>query len=218
MAIAKSGRALGKNEKILLGTLMVLTITFIYWTLLLQPALNKIQPLEEEVKVLKSQIKNTSTIKSNIEEKESQLVELRVQYEEATKVVSKTDRYPELVKEIRELANMNNLKIVTEGLGAPTVFAQAASEVPAEGGEAQAANPAEGLKTMAITLSLEGDFNNALAFINKLEEDKRILEVQSFNSTDKTTTVNLMYYIAGGEEAEEYDFNTGSYGKDNLFN
>lgn len=218
MAIAKSGRALGKNEKVLLGTVMVLAITFLYWTLLLQPALNKLKPLEDSVKNLKSQVNSTAAIQSNIIEKEKQLENLKVEYEEATKIVSKTDRYPELVKEIRELANGNSLKITNESLGIPTVYAQTPQTTPVDPSKPPVTNPAAGLKTMAIGLTVDGGFNNVLAFINKLEEDKRILEVQSFTSSDKSTTINLMYYIAGGEEAEDYNFNTGSYGKDSLFN
>lgn len=218
MGIAKSGRALGKNEKVLLGTVVVLAVGFLYWTLLLEPSLKKLKPLEDSVNALKLQVNNTATIQSNIISKEKQLETLKVQYEEATKVVSKTDRYPELIKEIREIATTNSLKITNEVLGVPTIYEQTPQGTPPEAGKAPVANPAEGLKTMSIVLTLDGGFNNALEFINKLEEDKRILEVQSFTATEKTTTVNLMYYIAGGQEAEDYNFNTGSYGKDNLFN
>lgn len=215
MAIAKSGRALAKNEKILLGIVMVMSISFLYWTLLLEPEMKKMKPLQEEVKVLKSQLKDASTIEKNIKVKGEELAGLKTEYDEATKIISKTDRYPQLIKDIREVASSNNVKIASESLGRPTVYidetAATTTETPVE-------NVASGLQTMSIALTLEGDFNNVLAFINKLEEDKRILEVQGFTSTDKGTTVNLMYYIAGGEEIEEYDFNSGTYGKDNLFN
>ncbi|MGL5086348.1 MAG: type 4a pilus biogenesis protein PilO [Clostridium sp.] len=217
MGIAKSGRALGKNEKFLLGTVMILSVAFIYWTFLLDPALKKIKPLEDNVKALKLQVKNAANTQSNINAKEKQLEGLKGQYEEATKIVSKTDRYPQLIKEIREIASANSLKITNETLGVPTIYAPAQT-TPVEPGKEAIANPADGLKTMSLVITLDGGFNNVLAFVNKLEEDKRILEVQSFAATDKSTTVNLMYYIAGGEEAEDYDFNTGSYGKDNLFN
>lgn len=218
MAIAKSGAALGKNEKILLTMVMVLAITFLYWTFLLKPALTKIKPLQDEVNSLKAQTKNTSTIQSNIKEKEKELENLKVEYEKATKVISKTDRYPELVKEIREIASANSLKISNENLGIPTVYTQVSTETNSDTTKTQVSNPAAGLKTITMDLTLEGGFNNILAFIDKLEQDKRILEVKSFLASDKSTTVNLIYYIAGGEETESYDFNTGSYGKDNLFN
>lgn len=212
MAIAKSGRALGKNEKVLLGAVLALSIVFIYWTLLLQPSLVKLKPLEAEVKTLKSQVKGASTIKASISNKETQLNSLKEQYEEATKIISKTDRYPQLIKEIRENATSKSLKISAESLGVPTVYAQQAA---APNGQQQSK---AGLMTMSVKLTLDGDFRNVLDFINKLEEDKRILEVIGFTAQEKSSTVDLLYYISGGEENEEYDFNKGPYGKDNLFN
>lgn len=215
MAIAKSGRALGKSEKILLGTVGVLAVAFIYWTLLIEPALVKLKPLEEQVKELKLQVKDTNTIESDIVRKEKELEELKVRYEEATKVLSKTDRYPDIIRDIRNVATSNSLKIVSEELNMPKVDQEGV--VPLEDGTVPS-NPTDGLQTMNVNLTVEGEFNNALEFINKLEEDQRILEITGIVAKDKSIGISITYYIAGGEEVEEYDFNNGTYGKDNIFN
>lgn len=219
MGIAKIWRELSKNEKMLLGIVIVLSVSVIHWIFILEPAIKKLKPLETEIKALKEEAKLADNIDSNIVSKEKALEELKTEYEEATKVISKTDRYPQLIKEIRENATKNSLIITSETLGVPTANVEQAVAEPSEEGTTEVgANPALGLKTMLISLNLEGDFNNVLDFVNNLEEDKRILEVKGFTSQDKIATVTLMYYIAGGEEEEEYDFNTGAYGKDNLFN
>ena len=64
---------------------------------------------------------------------------------------------------------------------------------------------------------IEGDFNKAMKFIDELENDSRILEVKDFSSTDKSTSITTAYFIAGGDEVEEFEFNNGSYGKGNIF-
>lgn len=220
--LARSGRALGKNEKILLGVATIVGVTIIYWALVIGPALNKISPLEKEVKEYKAKLENTSMINSQIEQKEKTLKDLKVKYEEAAKVIPKTDRYPQLIKEIREMATKASLTIKSENLGQPVVYVQPGTEAstsnPSDPNAPKQDNTLLGLQTINLSLNVEGDFKNILAFIAELENDKRILDIQQISTTDKSTNLTLVYYIAGGVEDEEYDFNNGSYGKDNMFN
>lgn len=214
--LSKSTRELSSSEKIILGILTFLSVAFVFWILVLSPAINKLAPLEKSVKELDAQVKNIGNVQKDIENYEKQLETLKVQYDEATKVISKTDRYPELVKQIREMAEGSSLKITNETFGVPAIFTQEGAEVDtnaqAEGTQVQ------GLQTLNISLSLEGDSMKILEFIGKLESDKRILDVNKFNTSENRTEIELIYFIAGGDEKEEYDFNNSSYGKENIFN
>ncbi|MNP71092.1 hypothetical protein D3C76_1674260 [compost metagenome] len=75
-----------------------------------------------------------------------------------------------------------------------------------------------GLSTQKVTLSLRGDFSNTLNLVNDLENGSRICEINSITSTKESSTINLTFYYAPGDMEENYDFNSGSYGKDNMFN
>lgn len=211
--LTKASRELGKNEKILISSVTILAIVVVYWTLILSPLLDKMTPLEAEVQELKVKVANTNTLEVGIKAKEKQLEGLKSEYDEITKVLPKTDRYPQLIKEIREMAASENLEIKAQALGQPLIYTQNGQVQENQNNEVQ-----QGLQTIAINLSITGDFTSALNLVGKLEADKRILDVQKVAVTDNGINLTLVYYIAGGNEKEDYDFNNGSYGKNNLFN
>lgn len=213
--LAKSNREYGKNEVILIFSAVVIAVIVLYWYLILSPMLAKLEPLQTEVSELKTKVTNIDGLEVDIKNKEKQLEELKVEYDKSTKVIPKTDRYPELIKEIRTLASEVGVTIQSGNLGKPTLFTQG-SDV--QQGQVEGQAEPQGLKTMSLNIVVTGDFPKVLAFIKKLEDDKKILEVQQVVSNDKSTSITLLYYIAGGEEKEDYDFNNGSYGKENIFN
>lgn len=224
--LASRGRQLSGKEKLLLRSVIVLSVTFIYWVLVLSPALSSLTPLKDEVNSLEKQVGDTGLIKSEIDKNKETFDKLQVQYQEATKVIPKTDRYPELIKDIRELVTSSGLKLTGETFGKPEVFVEptATEGVKTEGNAAPPAQPegapvvSHGLHTLTLTINIEGEFNKVLDLVNKLEKDTRILDVKKVSSDNKSTTLTLVYYIAGGEEKENYDFNPGPVGNESIFN
>lgn len=215
--ITKSGRALNKNEKILLTALFLVSILFIYYTIFLGPSLKKLTPLKEEVQKLKSQLKDTGNLSSNIKSKEEELAKLKVQYDDATKAMPKGDRYPELSKELGDKARKQGLTISNLAFSKPEIYNENGENVESTESEGSQIN-SDGLLQYYVTLSVEGDFNKAVEFIKSLEADKRIMKVNEITANNDKIDINLNYIVAGSQEVQEYEFNNGSYGKDNLFN
>lgn len=207
--IARSGRAMSSSEKTLIAILACVSALFLYWIFLMKPALDKVGPVSKRVGELQERVDAIGTIQSNITQKEETLKNLQVQYDEATKVIPRGDRYPELIKEIREMSEATSVTLGTYALSQPVAYSQTGEAGTAAGSS---------LNSYTVTLNAKGDYNNILAFVRKLEEDKRIVEVQSITSSKDTAVIKLSYFISGTVDKEDYDFNAGDYGKENPFN
>lgn len=221
MALKTSNRELSKSEKILLGGLCIVGIAFLVNTFIIAPNNKKLKPLKSEISTLENQITNLKTINLDIEKNEQELKVLKDKYNEASETIPRTDRYPQVVKDLEEMAGRVGVKIKTESFSKPTVFSnEEENQNNSEKAQSQnnsTLNQMNGLSSFTVNLTIEGDFNKAMKFIDELENDSRILEVKDFSSTDKSTSITIAYFIAGGDEVEEFDFNNGSYGKGNIF-
>lgn len=219
MALKTSSRELSKNEKILLGVLCIIAIAFLINTFIIDPSNTKLKPLKEEISLLQKQKTQLKTINLDIEKNEEELDALKEEYNKASETISKTDRYPQIIRDIGDMANKSNIKIESQSFTKPALFTDEQEKDGNSQEKDQSTNVAstEGLASFNVDLNVKGSFANLMNFIGKLEEDSRILEIEKFNSNDLGANIELVYYIAGGEEQEEYDFNSGNYGKGNIF-
>ena len=212
--ISSGGRALSKNEKTLLGILCAAALFFIINSLVIEPNNKKIKPLKEEVSQLKAQVENISNLDSSIKVKEKELKDLKSEFEEATKSIPKTDRYPQVIKDLEGIASSSNVSIASYSLSLPTTFANQQSSDDSS----ESTNTSKGLQTFNVQIQLNGAYTDVLTFINKLESDSRIKEVVNLSSTKDSSNINILYYVAGTIDVEDYDFNNGEFGKENPFN
>lgn len=210
--MGKNGRAISKNEKILMAVLCAVSLFFIIDILIIEPSNRKIKPLKDEVKVLKEQVQNIEGIDSSINEKEGKLEGLKAEFEKASQTIPKTDRYPQVIKDIEGMSAATGTIVTNYTLSKPSTFASD------ENGENEEQNAQSGLQVFTIQMNVKGDYVNVLSFINKLESDSRIKEVISLNSKKDSSNISVVYYVAGSIDVEDYDFNEGSFGKQNPFN
>ena len=209
LKLNRSGRAMSNSEKTLLTILLVICVLFLYWIILMKPAMEKIKPVSTKVSELQEKVDAIGSIQSRITEKEETLKGLQTQYDEATKVIPRGDRYPQLIKEIREMSEATSVKITNYSLSKPTAYSQT--------GETTEATTSS-LNTYTVNLSVTGKYTDVLAFVRKIEEDARIADVKTIASTKESASIELVYFISGTADDEKYDFNNGAYGKEDPFN
>lgn len=203
--MVKGGRALNKNEKLLLTTLFLVSVLFIYYTIFLGPSLKKLDPIKGEVKELKSQLANSGNLSAEIKTKEEELANLKATYEDASKAMPKGDRYPELSKELKDKASKEGISISSMVFSKPEIYNTNAEEVPTA--ESTETSKADGLLQYNVSLSLKGTLDKAMNFIKVLEEDKRIMKVENITSTNDKVDITLSYIVTSSDEEENYDFN-----------
>lgn len=212
MALNMSGRNLNKNEKFLIGVLTIVAVGFIGYTFIIEPSNKKLKPLKEKIIVLEEQVKAIENVELDISKKEKELEGLKVEYDKASETIPKTDRYPQVVRDIEGMASQSGVYIKDGVFGKPMVLGdnQGVQDVTQS-------NPATGLTAFTINLKVKGNYVQVLEFVKTLESDTRILEVTNIYSSADEADIGIVYYVAGGVDVESYDFNTNSYGKGNLF-
>lgn len=194
------GRATTKNEKIVLYVLGMLSIFALCYLFIISPGEEKTKNLKQEIKSLESQLVSVQSIDYDIEQRKKTLDELMVKYKEATVTLPKTDRYPEVFRDIE--------KMVTEsGLSASNGSFGKASVVTVGTAEGQDTSNLTGMRKIQITYSIKGDINKVLSFIDKLENYDRIAELNSFNHSGENCSIVFSFYDSGEGGVEEYDFN-----------
>lgn len=201
-----SGRSLSKNEKFLIGALGILAVGTLVFTFIIEPSNKRLKPLKQEVIAKQAQVKNLDMLQLNITKKEKELAGLKEKYEEASKTIPKTDRYPQVVKDIEAMATKAGVSITSRSFGKPAVYS-----------DGKEGTTASGLTAFTLGLGIKGTYNQILEFVKTLESDTRILEIPTISINKDGASISVIYYTSGGVETEKYDFNTGTYGKDNLF-
>lgn len=206
---------LSHKEKILLLIVAIMSVFFVYYNYLIIPTMDKLAPLETEVEALRNKTLNYENIENKIIIKEKEYNELKDKYNESARALPKIDKYPELSKDLNDLANKNTVTLQSIAMEKGQVYQQGDTSKDAS---TPSTSNKGGLSTQKVTLSLKGDFSNILNLVNDLENGSRICEINSITSTKESSTINLTFYYAPGDMEENYDFNNGSYGKDNMFN
>jgi Tfp pilus assembly protein PilO len=206
---------LSHKEKILLLIVAIMSVFFVYYNYLIIPTMDKLAPLETEVEALRNKTLNYENIENKIIIKEKEYNELKDKYNESARALPKIDKYPELSKDLNDLANKNTVTLQSIAMEKGQVYQQGDTSKDAS---TPSTSNKGGLSTQKVTLSLKGDFSNILNLVNDLENGSRICEINSITSTKESSTINLTFYYAPGDMEENYDFNSGSYGKDNMFN
>lgn len=201
---------LSHKEKILLLIVGILAVFFVYYNYFILPTTDKLALLESEVETLRNQNLSYENIEGNIVIKEKEYNELKNRYDESAKALPKVDRYPELSKDLNELVNKNSILLANITMLKGQVYQQEQNP--------QEITTTEALNTQQVTLSLRGQFTSILNFVNDLENGVRVCEINSISALKDDTTIQVTFYYAPGDMEESYYFNSGTYGKDNMFN
>ena len=196
-----NGRATTKNEKIILYVLRVLSIFALCYLFIISPGEEKTKNLKQEIKSLESQLVSVQSIDYDIEQRKKTLDDLMVKYKEATITLPKTDRYPEVFRDVEKMVTESGLSSSNGSFGKTSVIQVVGAE------EGQEASNLKGMRKIQITYSVKGDINKVLSFIDKLENYDRIAELNSFSHSGENCSIVFSFYDSGEGGVEEYDFN-----------
>ena len=123
-----------------------------------------------------------------------------VKYKEATVTLPRTDRYPEVFRDIEKMVTESGLSASNGNFGKASVITVGAVE-------GQDTSNLTGMRKIQITYSIKGDISKVLSFIDKLENYDRIAELNSFNHSGENCSIVFSFYDSGEGGVEEYDFN-----------
>ena len=220
-----NGGAVTKNEKILLWILGILSILALCYILIISPAQNKWKPIKNEIKEVDKKLEEVKNIDNEIDMLQRQYDKLMVEYEESTKELPKSDRYPQIFRDMEDKAIASGLDSVLANFYDPEVVKTVESKDQGESTDSTDStnqtndSNLEGMKIIQVDYQFkkqqESDpdtMTKVLKFVDELENYQKYTRVANIGEIKETSTevaVKVYFYERGEEEDEVglYEFN-----------
>lgn len=232
---------LSKKDKIILSSTIILVSIVFGLKFLILPQLeqytNNLMTLDSK-RTEQSRLASITIENKALEEKQKELQE---QYDLALDEISKTPAVAQIIYDLKELMSKSNVElkslsfsdsdvseekitsndeVKTDENGVVTEIDRGISsgEMPDQQIESEQA-----VKKQIVNISLVGEYENIINFIKAIENYSRIADVSNISlSTGEGNLLNASltanFYNLNYQEGENYDFNNGTYGKENSFN
>lgn len=232
---------LSKKDKIILSSTIILVSIVFGLKFLILPQLeqytNNLMTLDSK-RAEQSRLSSITIENKALEEKQKELQE---QYDLALDEISKTPAVAQIIYDLKELMSRSNVEVKSLSFSDSDVSEEeitSSDEVKTDengvvteidrgisGGEMpdQQIESEQAVKKQIVNISLVGEYENIINFIKSIENYSRIADVSNISlSTGEGNLLNASltanFYNLNYQEGENYDFNNGTYGKENSFN
>ena len=232
---------LSKKDKIILSSTIILVSIVFGLKFLILPQLeqytNNLMTLDSK-RTEQSRLASITIENKALEEKQKELQE---QYDLALDEISKTPAVAQIIYDLKGLMTRSNVEVKSLSFSDSDVSEEEITsndEVKTDengvvteidrgisGGEMpdQQIESEQAVKKQIVNISLVGEYENIINFIKAIENYSRIADVSNISlSTGEGNLLNASltanFYNLNYQEGENYDFNNGTYGKENSFN
>ena len=228
---------LSKKDKVILSTTIIILSLILGLRFLILPQLeqytNNLMILESK----RSEQSRVAMIPAQNKVLEEKQQELQVQYELALEEISKTPAVAQIIYDLKGLISRSSVEmkslsfsnsdvsedeVKTDENGIVTEIDRG---LEMSGSESQTGEleSEQAVKKQIVNISLTGEYENIIKFIKAIEYYSRIADVSNISlSPGEGTLLNASltanFYNLNYKENESYDFNNGTYGKENSFN
>lgn len=234
---------LSKKDKVILSTTIIILSLILGLRFLILPQLeqytNNLMILESK----RSEQSRVAMIPAQNKVLEEKQQELQVQYELALEEISKTPAVAQIIYDLKGLISRSSVEMKSLSFSNSDVSEEEITsndEVKTDengivteidrglemsGSESQTGDleSEQAVKKQIVNISLTGEYENIIKFIKAIEYYSRIADVSNISlSPGEGTLLNASltanFYNLNYKENESYDFNNGTYGKENSFN
>lgn len=235
---------LNSKDKYLLIFLGIVVIIFAYYKYFLTPVMGNITSSKEDIDRYNSDLNQLKIVGIANDKLEEKLAKVKLSYNDAILKLPVLEKNPEIAYNIKPLADANRVNLASVSLSEGTQYTTPVSTSQKSNVQIDSANLYTASVNLIVSAN---NYSNMMDFVNALETDKRINEITSISmqyqkspnidtsrqtastgGTTKTLTtidenvinasISINYfYNLNGNEKPKYDFNKGTYGKDDLF-
>ena len=234
---------LSKKDKVILSTTIIILSLILGLRFLILPQLeqytNNLMILESK----RSEQSRVAMIPAQNKVLEEKQQELQVQYELALEEISKTPAVAQIIYDLKGLISRSSVEMKSLSFSNSDVSEEEITsndEVKTDengivteidrglemsGSESQTGEleSEQAVKKQIVNISLTGEYENIIKFIKAIEYYSRIADVSNISlSPGEGTLLNASltanFYNLNYKENGSYDFNNGTYGKENSFN
>ena len=234
---------LSKKDKVILSTTIIILSLILGLRFLILPQLeqytNNLMILESK----RSEQSRVAMIPAQNKVLEEKQQELQVQYELALEEISKTPAVAQIIYDLKGLISRSSVEMKSLSFSSSDVseedIASSDGVITDENGvvteidrgldigssqeESSQTESEQAVEKQIVNISLSGEYENIIKFIKSIENYSRISDVSDIslspgegNLLNASLTAN--FYNLNYNERENYDFNDGTYGKENSFN
>ncbi|MDF2502998.1 GspMb/PilO family protein [Clostridium sp.] len=238
---------LSKREKYLIVVIGVLAVIYVYYSFFLSTVINKIKAEKSMVNTYNVQLQNINEMKVSNKKLSNELDTLKEENNKNSMALPSSERDPEIVYNLKTVADANKVNISNVNMSQPTSYSQTSSNTSNSNTNNSQNNNANSssnttvtakpgsLLSIPVNLSVTGEYDGIVNFISSIEKDGRLSTINSINlgsqgtgaaggsqnsasnSITASIALNYFYIVPSANDKIEYDFNKGSYGKDNPF-
>lgn len=213
-----NGANIGKNEKILLWIVGIISICALCYILIISPAQSKWKPKKDEIESLDAQLEAVKNIDNEIAALKNDYEKLKTEYDKATVSLPKSDKYPQIFKDIEDMAKACGIDSLSGNFGEPKVVTTVSNDDSSDSSNKKKDEDTvslEGMKSIQVDYSFpkatEGSdpatVEKVLAFVDKLENYERISHIGKIQENQSGFQITIYFYELGEDDPEEkYEF------------
>lgn len=234
-------KELSRKEKLLLFISILIFSFLIIEELVIKPLDNKNKNLEAEILNLNNQKSDALYGITKQDKLRIKLNDVTYNYNKILKKLPKTEKQADILKDLTIIAGLTDIKIINinfekkytvlndkENSNDKSNSEKEFNLINDDNSNNEIKLNKDDVIVHSATLTVNGSFENIISFINKIETNKRKINIDSLqiNKLDSNKkennilqgTIQIEYYNLNYKENEKYDFNKGTYGKKNYFN
>uniref|UniRef100_A0A7C4NTT9 Pilus assembly protein PilO n=1 Tax=Thermodesulfobacterium geofontis TaxID=1295609 RepID=A0A7C4NTT9_9BACT len=158
------------REKFLIIFVSILAPLFLFYKFYYVPTKEKINVLEEEVKKLDLEIQKYENMAKRTAILEAQMRQRQEFLERVKEILPSAKEIPNILKQISDLAKMNNLEVITF--------------------EPEKEIPQDYYNIIPIKMVIQGRFSNVMNFLNSIEDLQRLIALNNIKFQVKKNQLN----------------------------
>jgi Tfp pilus assembly protein PilO len=226
---------LNKSEKFLLSLLTIVLVGYVYYNFIIAPLTSKIGIVQNSINNYQLQLDASKIMAASNKKMTADLEKLKANYNSYLKLMPKSNMTAQIERDINKFADDNDVSLNNLTIGKEIEYKKQTNGANGSlnaNNAAQANNQqntstntsAQKIMAIPVVINITGDFNSTTAFINNLETAGRMADITSVNFSSKgkqgltvIINANLLYAQDGTAVKNNYDFNSGAYGKTDPF-
>lgn len=219
--------SLSKRDKTILIALAVILIIVCYVELFLIPMTDKISQISQDTKDINMKLGKMSVTAEKYNENKKIKEDLDSKVEDASDELPGIAKEPEITYDLKKQADKAGVTIASVSFSPASDFDPLTLTKPGEKVTMTKFKIPQGkLMNMPANVVYSGTYSAVLNFINNVESDKRIAEVQNLNISSSGQSklqismgINYYYLNKNDKSTVKYDFlqNSSAYGKSDIF-
>lgn len=233
-------KQLKRKDKILLFIIILIFTFIILEEGVIRPLTDKQEALQHEMVTLNGQKMNALDAIDKQYKLREKLDDVTYKYNKALSSLPKTEEQANILNtlitissetgiELKDITFENGHKTLNKDNSKDSSSNQELDEIDGKASDDEENSKKDDVLINSANLEVRGSFDSLLNFIKRIEGTKRKININSLNieksSLDENgkmkevlqASINIEYYNLNYKEKEKYDFNKGTYGKENYF-